>query len=123
LTLNSSGNGRGATLVWHAICIKVFRRTELKQRLKEIKGAFEMSIQKKSLISALKTTKKANVASAPSEPDKKGTSLGTRHGVGLGNKGGAASLGTKGGAASLGTKGGAASLGTKGGAASLARIV
>ena len=72
-----------------------------------------MSIQKKSLISALKTTKKANVASAPAtETETKGTSLGTRHGFNLGAKG-HASLGTKGGA-SLGTKGGA-SLGTKGG--------
>ena len=73
-----------------------------------------MSIEKKSLISALKTTKKANVASTTAEGSSaaKGTSLGTKN-ASLGTKN--ASLGTKN--ASFGTKN--ASLGTKN--ASLAR--
>jgi hypothetical protein len=73
-----------------------------------------MSIQKKSLISALKTTKKANVASVPTEGLKgeKQASMGTKGGIKFGTKGGI-KFGTKGGI-KFGTKGGI-KFGTKGG--------
>jgi hypothetical protein len=83
------------------------------QRRTETKGAFEMSIQKKSLISALKTTKKANVASSSDDTSagKKGTSLGTRHSSAGGLKGASAG-GVKG--ASFGGVKGASMGGLKG---------
>jgi hypothetical protein len=84
------------------------------------RGATDMSIQKKSLISALKTTKKANVASSTDVKGENSSSMRGTHSVGakgLGAKGlGAKGLGAKGlGAKGLGAKGlGAKGLGAKG---------
>ena len=77
-----------------------------------------MTIQKKSLISSLNTTKKAIVASSPLEAP----TASEKPGVKLGTVGRNAKLGTVGHQAKLGTVGHQARLGTVGHQAKLAKF-